>query len=136
MTNFKEINFLQNSDMPIGYQVYEKRISIADLQIYRGQALSFCKGGKKRLQFIRDKENKLDKNAIAVTGFSKGFLSKEKEFFLGYIPRDIARKIVGAGLENEVIPRLERIYLGNKVFLDIAFQLIGKAENKDKYQNA
>ena len=136
MTNFKEINFLQESEVPHGYQIYEQRLSIAGVHFYRGQALSFCKRGKKRLEFIFNRENQHEKNAIAVTGFSKGIFSKEKQYLLGYIPKEITNKILNAGLEHEVIPRLERIYIGDKVFLDIVFQVLGKEESKDKYQKA
>ena len=57
--------------------------------------------------------NKPDSNTMKVMGKSKGwFVVVEK--CIGYVPADIAMKLVASGMENKVIARLQLICIEDK----------------------
>lgn len=125
-SNAIQKNFLP--PLPKNYRIYEDSLSIAGISFYKDQAIRFVGAKEHDLQFERDKHNRHDANAIKIIG-----ISKNNHYLLGHVPKEIAAKIEATELFHEIKPRLRRIYMSERGFIDIQFQIIGPNKSNDTY---
>ena len=118
--------------IPDGYQIYVSRLEIAGIHYRKDEALKFAVGNYQTIAFERDQNNKHDPNAIKIIGTSKGLIFTSSKI-LGYVPKEVSKQIVGSDLFSAIKPRLKRIYVSDKGFIDIQWQLIGPKETKKQY---
>lgn len=128
----KSLDFLD--PIPDGYQIFERDLIVAGVQHIKKDALKFSKGSKQSIALEREPNNKYDSNAIKIMGISKGFLSS-KRFFIGYVPKEFAKQIVSTKVMGSVKARLDRIYIGEKDFVEIRFQILGEQSKKKQYDS-
>lgn len=118
---------LADQPIPTGHQIFEERLSIAGIQYYKNEAISFCRSSDKSLYFERDFANAHDKNAMHVYGRWRG-LWGTKAKPIGYIQADIAQRLSSLGIADKVSARLLRTYVGDDDYVDILYQIIGPSE--------
>jgi hypothetical protein len=116
-------NFLP--PIPDGYQIYKRMLLVAGITFRKIDAAPFIKSGCETLEFEREPNNPKDKNAIKVIG-----VTPTARYFVGYVPKEISKRIIKTGLFDQVRPRLDRTYYGVGDFLEIRFQVIGLKDNK------
>lgn len=124
---------LKDQEIPEGFQIFESRLEVEGTSFRREDATSFAESSTQWLELERDIGNKHDKNAIKVIGCSKGFFFGTKRRFIGYIPKDVSKLVVGNGFWGQVQPRLLKTYVGSRGFIEILFQLLGPKSKKFKY---
>ena len=125
---------LQEQPIPHGYQIFEERLQVAGLAHRRAVVARFICGKHLRLELIREASNKHDPNAIMVFGCTDG-IQNSKRFHLGYVPREVAKAIVGGGFWGRVMPRLLYTYLGDTGYVDVLFQILGPKGRKKAYES-
>jgi hypothetical protein len=103
---------------------------VAGITFRKEDAAPFIRSGSGTLEFEREPNNPKDKNAIKVIG-----VTTTTKYFVGYVPKEISKRIIKTGLFDKVKPRLDRTYHGAGGFLEIRFQIIGLRENKYKYDS-
>lgn len=122
-------------DIPDGFQIFEERLEIAGVSYHRDEAAKFIRGNDLWLEFERDAANPHDKNAIKITGCSKGLFGINR-YFLGYVPADVARAVVEGDYFEKVRPRLLKTYLGATGYAEILFQILGPKGERFIYERA
>ncbi|RLB24349.1 MAG: hypothetical protein DRG73_04015 [Deltaproteobacteria bacterium] len=123
---------LQEQPIPEGFHIYEDRLEVAGVSFRKNDAAAFAKSKHLWLELEREQENKHDKNAIRVIGCSKGLFGTKRRF-IGYVPKDVAKKIVEGGFWGKVRPRLLKTYVGAGGFVEILFQLLGPKGQKFQF---
>lgn len=113
--------------IPKDYQIFSGA-EVAGVTFRKDDALRFARGSNQELTLEREPNNTHDKNAIKVIGKSSGW-----DYFIGYVPKDIAAQIIETELFNRVKPRLMRIYQGTENYLEIHFQIIGPKVDKKQF---
>lgn len=118
--------------IPPGFQIYAKSLPLAGSNYRRKNKLLFAESSRQTLCLLREPDNPKDKNAIQIIGECT-----EGNYELGYLPRDIAKQINDSGLFDVVLPRLCKIYIGerNDGYVDISYQLIGPKSDKKKFDS-
>lgn len=114
--------------IPRGFQIFAWRVSVAGIQFRKEDALKFIRGSGRTLTFEREATNAKDPNAIKVLG-----LCGPIQYFLGYVPAEVAEQIVCTGLFDVARARLEHVYEGRNGYVDIIFQVIGPKSQKQDY---
>lgn len=115
---------LGESAIPDGYQIYCERFDVAGVSFRKKEVIPFIKSGSADVKFEREPENQHDPNAIKIMGIKTGFFGKKK-LHLGYVPKELAEKIVNSGFETLVLPRLHKTYLGDDTYVEVEVQLLG-----------
>jgi hypothetical protein len=115
---------LQRQPIPAGFQIFEERLEVAGVSHRRDAAYAFAKSREPWLEMERDPGNAHDRNAIKVLGCSKGLFGTKRRF-IGYVPRDTAKRIVEGGWFDRVRVRLLKTYAGDSGFVEIGFQILG-----------
>lgn len=123
-----------SSDIPKDHQIYERRLEVAGVQHRKSSAYKFAKGSCQEIYLEREYNNKYDSNAIKMMGVSKGWFFTSRNF-IGYVPKEISQQIVGSDMWDSVKPRLCKIYISDKGFVDIKFQLLGYKNKKHQYDD-
>lgn len=123
---------LENSTYPDTHRIYEERLSIAGIHHYRNDAISFCRSREKAIYFDLDAANPYDRNAIRIMGRWKG-LWGTKVKILGYVDADTASKIAALGLQNDILPRLLKTYVGEDDYIEIMYQIVGPKDGYAEY---
>jgi len=113
--------------IPKDYQIFSGS-EVAGVTFRKDDALRFARGSNQELRLEREPNNTHDKNAIKVIGRSSG-----RDYFIGYVPKEIAAQIIETELFNRVKPRLMRIYEGTENYLEIHFQIIGPKVDKKQF---
>lgn len=114
--------------IPNGFQIYDEG-QVQGLK-YREMAVNnFFKGSNQTLTLERDSNNAHDPNAIKVIGVSDKFRE-----FIGYIPKEISKKIIDRGLLQDIKVRLIRIYEADNGYKEISFQILRPKNKKEKYR--
>ena len=121
-------NFLP--PIPKGFRIYSARLSVAGTQYRHADALRFADGSDQALALERESDNTHDSNAIRVIGVERG-----TRWFIGYVPRDEAKQVVGSGLAGVVQGRLERIWRSDDGYIYVGFQIIGPKDRKAQYDD-
>lgn len=120
--------------IPEGYQIYEDRLTPAGISFRKDQATAFARRADGWLELEPEPGNKHDKNAIKVIGCAKGWF-RIKRRFVGYVPKEVSRRIVSRGFLSSVRPRLIHTYIGRDGFVDILFQILGPKGRKKEYES-
>ncbi len=126
MSGNQALNFSIKS--PDGYSRYVTLL-IAGIQYSKDDALAFCRGFNHSLSFDRDLHNKYDKHAIKIIGHASGV-----DYFIGFVDKATANKIVRSKVENFVLPELDRIFF-NDNFVDIRYHVVGPKELKKQFND-
>lgn len=116
--------------IPDGYQIYKRMLFVAGITFRKNDAAPFIKSGCGTLEFEREPNNPKDKSAIKVIG-----ITPTARYFVGYVPKEISKRILKTGSFDKVEPRLDRTYHGIVDFLEIRFQIIGLKEHKKIYDS-
>jgi hypothetical protein len=112
------------------HQIYERNMSIEGVQHRKEEANNFIDDSDLSLKLEKEPQNTVDKNAIKIIG-----VGRKKEYFLGYVPKDIALKISVTNCYEYIYPRLIRTYRSEQGFIDITFQLVGLKDKKTQYDD-
>jgi hypothetical protein len=105
---------------------------VAGLLHHKESAVRFvCDPGKHALVFERDSGNSYDRNAIKIIG-----IAGSNRYHVGFVPAEIAKRLVTLSLANVVQARLERAYVGQNDYVDIIFQIVGPKGQKAVYTNS
>ncbi|MBY0445702.1 MAG: hypothetical protein K2Q15_10890 [Burkholderiales bacterium] len=119
------------TDIPDGMQIFEDRLPVAGISYQAEAAARFVQDADLWIEFERDHLNVHDKNAIKVIGCA-GY-GRSARYFLGYVPAEIAAKIVEKGYFDQVKPRLLKTYLSEGGYVEILFQLLGLKGRRAAY---
>jgi hypothetical protein len=120
------------SPVPAGMRIFEHGVVVEGADKRFHNARSFVKRTKRRIYLQRVPDNKRKPDAIRVIGKSKGWFF-EKNKCIGYVPADIARKLVLAKMENKVKARLQLVSIGQRKSIEIRFDIFGPADDFEKY---
>jgi hypothetical protein len=116
----------------MGMQIYEHGVEVAIVNKRLHDAKKFAKGSKRRIYLERVPDNKHQSNAIRVIGKSKGWVF-ERIKCIGYVPADIAKKLVLNGLEDKVKTRIQLVSIDDKNSIGIRFDILGPKDVCEKY---
>ena len=122
------------NEIPSGYQIWVARPEVAGLMHRKKDAVEFVRSKHKRLILEREPDNTHDANAIKLIGVGDG-----RQFFIGYVPKEISEQIAATERFDCVQARLRKTYVSEKNFVDIEYQIIGpKAQKKafDAYHSS
>lgn len=116
-----------------GYQIYEDRLTPAGISFRKSDAAAFARSSNGWLELEPEPGNQHDKNAIKIIGCTKGvFWTKRR--FVGYVPKEVSKNIVGQGFLPLVRPRLISTYSGRDGYVEILFQILGPKGRKKEYK--
>jgi HIRAN domain len=116
----------------MGMQVFEYGVEVAGISKRFHDARKFAKRNKRRIYLERVPDNKRESNAIRVIGKSRGWLFERKKC-IGYVPADIARKLVLNEMEDKVTTRLQLVSINDKKSIEIRFDILGSKDYYEKY---
>lgn len=123
-----------SSNIPIGMRIFEQGIDVAELNERHHAARKFVKRHRRRIYLDRIRDKKDGTSAIRVIGKSKGWFLESSQC-IGYLPADIAEKLVRANLENKVKARLQMISIDDKHTLAIRFDIFGPKDDYERYRS-
>ena len=122
--------------IPKGYQILADRLEPAGLKFNKDAAASFASSNNLWLKLEPEPNNKHDKNAIRViSGCSKGWFGTNRRF-IGYVPKEISKKIIEGGIWEQIKPRLTDAYVGNSGYVSIMFQILGPKELEHLFKSS
>jgi hypothetical protein len=113
-------------------KVYEHGIDVLGVNQRSSYARYFVKRSMRKIYLQTEPGNKRVSNTMRVMGKSKGWFF-EVEKCIGYVPADIARKLVVSGMENKVKARLQMICIEDKDSIDIRFDVLGPTIDYERY---
>lgn len=117
----------------MGMRVFEHSVDVAVNKRTRA-ARNFAKRHKRRIYLSRVPDHTVDARAIRVIGKSKGwFLEKSK--CIGYVPSDIADKLLHTNMGNKVKLRLHMISVDDKRSVSVRFDIFGPKDDYEKYSS-
>jgi hypothetical protein len=124
----------QRFDVPIpkGMRIYVGDFAVAGLEHRMGNFRKAFRSDSVRIGLVAEKNNRYDRNAIAVVALKPRFFFGEKQLFLGYVPKEYARQIIAAGVLPDLLFRLRNIWRGDSGRVNLYADLLGP---KDKYEN-
>ena len=110
--------------IPKGMRIFEQGVSVAGVKHRFYDAKMFARRSNQSIYMERDPNNQHDPNAIKIMGKSKGWFF-EVEKCIGYIPAGLAKLIVSKGMEERVQVRLREIFIGDREYVGISFDILG-----------
>ena len=130
--NAKRPAIAKNTMEPIRkqHQIYEQNTSVQGIQHTKDDCNRFIEDGNLRLRLEKEPNNRVDKNAIKVIG-----IGAKSEYFLGYVPQNIALKISTTECFDYIYPRIIKVYRSEQGYIDITFQIVGKKDKKSQYDD-
>ena len=117
---------------PLGMRTFEEGVEVSGVERRYNSARRFAQQSKRKLYLEREKRNKKDPHAIKVMGKYSHWLFKRKKC-IGYVPSDVARQLVEAELVDRVEARLSMIWIQDKHYLGIRFDIVGPKNDFEKY---
>jgi len=120
------------SHIPRSMRIYEHGVEVAGVSNRLHGAKKFAKRSKRRIYLERVLENRHEPNTIRVIGKSKGWFFVRKKC-IGYVPEDIAKKLVLSEMEDKVTTRLKYISSDDENFIEIRFDILGSKDEYEKY---
>lgn len=122
---------LHKDPIPPGFQIYTETQVVGTF--YRlAEATAFAKVQNARIVLERECHNAHDKNAIRVMGGADGWLGP-KWWFVGYVSKELARRIVEGGWFMRLRPRLKEAFTSDNGRVFITFQLLGPKGGKYEF---
>jgi len=120
--------------IPQGYCIYETDLEITDLWFHQHAVHQFITATEHGICLVPEPNNSENRNSIAAYGVmpstSRG---KPLTVQIGYLPRDIAGRIVRAELESVIIPRLRNVWSGGKRSTAVGIDLLGPRDVKARF---
>ena len=123
---------LKESRIPDGYQIYFERLPVSGINFRKSNTVSFIKSNSLQIELEREPSNNHDSNAIKVIGIVKRLFG-QKRLHLGYVPKEVAQKLVSSGFDLLVLPRLHKTFLGSDNYTEIDIQILGPAGKKYEF---
>ena len=122
------------SRIPTGMQIFEHGLGIAEVNKRYHDARKFAKRSKRRIILEPASGYKDDPIAIRVIGKSKGWFFENSKC-IGYVPADIAKKLMITEMGDKVIARLQLISIDYKHSIEIRFNILGPKDDYEKYSS-
>lgn len=107
---------LSTQPIPEGFQIFEDNILVAGVNFHRVEVLAFAKADNVWLELERDYGNIHDSNAIKVIGCCKTLESFER-YFIGFVPKDLAKVIIEKNYFKTILPRLSKTYINDYAYI-------------------
>ena len=123
---------LQSQPIPDGFQIYEDWVDVAGIHVRKSAAIAFAMSRAGWIELERDYVNQHDKNAIQVLGCNKGWFGTKRRL-IGYLPRDVARRVVENGFWGLIRPRLLKTCVGDTDFVEVVLQILGPKGKQYEY---
>lgn len=117
--------------IPTGLQIYDEG-KVAGINYRKDAAIRFVRGKEHQLELVREPSNRHDPNAIQIIGSVKGLLGR-KRLFIGYVPADIAKRLVSIGVLGSVTPRL-RYLRSDGDYVTVSFEILGPKSTIEQYR--
>jgi hypothetical protein len=122
------------SSIPTGMKIYAHGVDVVVPNQRQRIARKFARRRKRRIYLRREPGDRNGSNAIRVIGKSRGWFLNSKQC-IGYVPEDIARKLVTTGIEDKVIARLQLIDIEDRNSINIRFDLLGPLNEYHEYHS-
>jgi hypothetical protein len=122
------------SSIPTGMRIFENGVDVAELNKHGHAARKFAKRCKRKICLECISDQKDDPKAIRVIGKSKGWFFESSKY-IGYVPANIAKKLMLAELADKVKARLQSISIDNKHSIEIRFDIFGPKNDYKKYRS-
>lgn len=119
-----ELRFLP--PIPKGHQISYSG-TVAGVSFRKKEAISFFNGKHQSVVLEREEGNEHDSNAIKIIG-----ITESERYFLGYVGKEEAERIVQSGLFEQVLPRLRRVYISETGYIEIQYQITCPKPLKDR----
>lgn len=119
--------------IPEGHQIFEADVELVGVEFFRDNAISFIQGDGHTIEVEHEPSNDADKNAIAVYGCWRGLFFRKRRK-IGYVPADIAKNIAVGGIFHILSTRLRNIYLSDRGYCVVEFDLVGPASEHKAYR--
>lgn len=110
-----------------GFQIYEET-KVAGVSLRKSHVIDFFEAENQDLVLEREPTNTHDNNAIKVFG-----VSSCGKALLGYVPKEIAARIVRTNSYSLIYPRLRSIYVADNGYVEVGFQILGPKSHKSHY---
>jgi hypothetical protein len=118
----------------MGMLVFEHSVDVTEVNERHHAARKFVKRHKRRIYLDRITDQKNVPSAIRVIGKSKGWFF-ERSKCIGYLPADIADKLIRTNLGNKVKVQIHMILIDDKATLNIRFDIFGPKDDYEKYSS-
>ena len=115
-------------------RVFEYGVEVAGIRNRYFHAKRFVRRSKRKIYLQPEPGNRQNSTAIRVIGKSRGWFF-EVNNCIGYVPADIARKLVVTGIQDKVEARLQMIYLEDRDSSYIRFDILGSKDDYDAYSS-
>lgn len=126
---FREFNDNESVQFYVGKKDYEI-FEVAGIKHRKADVLEFCAASSKDVILEPEPDNAYDKNAIKVIGSWKSFFIRKKKL-IGYVPANIAARLMESGVIRSVVPELLQAHIEDDR-IRIKIRLIGP---QDRYGN-
>ena len=119
--------------IPMGMRVFEHAVDVAVNTRVRA-ARNFAKRHKRRIYLSRVRGHPVDTHPIRVIGKSKGWFF-EKHECIGYVPPDIAEKLLRTNMDDKVKLRLHMISIDDEHSISVRFDIFGPKNDYEEYSS-
>ena len=116
-------------------RAFEQGVDVVEVNDRCHAVRQFAKRSKRRIYLERTSEYADDPRAIRVIGKSKGWLFEISKC-IGFVPAEIAKKLMAAEMEDKVMARLQLISIHDKHSIGIRFDILGAEGDFDRYSSA
>lgn len=123
---------LDEQPIPPGFRIFEERLQVMGVTVHKDSLLAFIRGKGHQLSFELEPQNHVDPNAIKIIGHWKGWL-RSHSGHIGYVSKEVAKRIAAAGIADRIQPRLLKTYAGTDDFVEVLFQIVAPADAFDHY---
>ena len=113
---------------------FEHDVEVSGVKYRFNNARKFVRRSKRRLYFERDTNNRHDPYSIRVIGKYKHRLF-EGHKCIGYVPTDVAKQLVAPGLVEKVSAQLSLLWMEDKNYMAIRFDIVGSKDDYEKYRS-
>jgi hypothetical protein len=109
--------------------IYLEGVEVVSSDETKEEREKFKQGKNPRLDFEEDLDDFKSNSSVKVLGFTKKFFGVNS-YFLGYLPKEVARAILAGGFFDNVMPSPPRFRQNNR----ISFDLVGSSEEADNFK--
>jgi len=110
--------------IPDGYRIFFGEMEVAGIAHRKTEALQAFSGKGVSLAVEAEPTNEYDVNALKVIAFKKGFF-RTKKLHIGYIPKETAEIIKTKNLNNQLLPRLKELWVGDRGGFIVRIDILG-----------
>lgn len=110
-----------------GYHIRYGRFDISGVFFRKEDAIAFAAADDQTLMLLADPQNEYDRNSIKVIG-----ACSTGNYFIGYVPKEIAGDIAKNANMELLRPSLTYIYKGHDDFVQIEMQILAPKVKKEK----